>query len=299
MKKICLIFLLFGTIVHLYSQKDFKPGYIITNEGDTVFGQIDYRGDLYNAFVCMFKGQNASEAIKYEPGQIKSYRFIDGKYYISRKVTIENKDREVFLEFLVDGRADLYYLPQSYYFIERPDKEMQILKNTEKIVQPKVSHYSVKKKEYIGVLNVYLDDCPELKDKISKSTLEQKSLVNIATEYHNRICPDENCIVYDKKNNTFYIYAGLAAGMNYNWLEISTSVRALNNKSSALVYGAQFDIGQVSSRERFFNSVGVYYSVVNHEFKLNDVQIIKAETKNIFNELPRGRAPKYQKRVSC
>ena len=63
------------------AQSNFKPGYIIKNPGDTIYGQIDYRGDLIMGRTCKFKSDD-NTVVKYFPGDIIAYRFIDGKYYI-------------------------------------------------------------------------------------------------------------------------------------------------------------------------------------------------------------------------
>lgn len=45
------IFFLFLSAVSslLIAQRDLKPGYIITNSDDTIYGEISYQVDVYNA----------------------------------------------------------------------------------------------------------------------------------------------------------------------------------------------------------------------------------------------------------
>jgi hypothetical protein len=84
----------------LYAQNDFNPGYVITIKGDTLFGKIDYRGDLYMKSICRF--MTAENTInEYTPHDILAYRFIDSKYYISREVD----GKSVFLEYLIKGKS--------------------------------------------------------------------------------------------------------------------------------------------------------------------------------------------------
>ena len=58
-------FVLFGLLILtgvLNAQSDFRPGYIISTTGDTIFGEIDYRGDLSMSNVCRFKnGENETK----------------------------------------------------------------------------------------------------------------------------------------------------------------------------------------------------------------------------------------------
>jgi hypothetical protein len=45
----------------LYAQLDFRPGYIVTHQGETVQGLINYRGDGRSQRLCTFK-KDASAA---------------------------------------------------------------------------------------------------------------------------------------------------------------------------------------------------------------------------------------------
>ena len=60
---------LFLTLV-TKAQVNPKEGFIITNQKDTIYGMIDYRTNTINAQQCVFKADDASEYVKYTPGQI-------------------------------------------------------------------------------------------------------------------------------------------------------------------------------------------------------------------------------------
>jgi hypothetical protein len=110
-------------IGQLSAQHDYRMGYIITNEQDTVYGLIDYRSDIRNAFTCSFKKNETDIVTDYTPSDIAAYRYIDNKYYISRNIGSENVPKQVFLEYLVNGVAKLYYyrdnINKKYYYIEK------------------------------------------------------------------------------------------------------------------------------------------------------------------------------------
>lgn len=77
LNRLILLGLLISTGL-LKAQSDFRPGYIIQNSGDTLYGQIDYRGDLLMGSVCKFKGAvDTTQA--YAPSDIMAYRFIDSE----------------------------------------------------------------------------------------------------------------------------------------------------------------------------------------------------------------------------
>jgi hypothetical protein len=92
------------------AQSDFRPGYIVNNNGDTLTGLIDYKGNQANARKCIFKLSNDASEEKFTPDDIKAYRFIDSKYYVSKKVMTEDStETQLFLEYLIDGIVDIYY----------------------------------------------------------------------------------------------------------------------------------------------------------------------------------------------
>jgi hypothetical protein len=277
MKKICLISIIIINTMGLIAQRDLKPGYIITNNGDTVFGQIDYQGDSYNAGCCYFLRQNTSESVKYLPGEIKAYQIVDGKYYVSRKVKINEKEMEVFLEFLVNGKLDLYYYPDDYYFIEKDDKELHILENTEKIVYAKMTvnqindmMYIRQNKEYIGVLGAYMNDCPAITKEIYTSRLEQKDLIKIVTDYHNLVCPGEQCTVYSKQPPHFTLKIGLNAGYSYFFNELTdlNTEQSVYDNATGYTTGIQLDMGSKGTYERFYSSIIFDYAEYKTNFKV-------------------------------
>ena len=78
--------LVFLSIIRLNAQSDFRNGYIIDNNNDTIHGLIDYKGNHANAKKCIFKKDNNSQNQIFTPEEIKGYRFTDSKYYVSKSV---------------------------------------------------------------------------------------------------------------------------------------------------------------------------------------------------------------------
>ena len=99
-KKLVLFKLLISAVI-LNGQTDFRPGYVIQNSGDTLFGKIDYRSDIIMNSKCKFKN-NENIIIEYSPKDIFAYRIIDGKYYISKAIN----NNTYFLEFLIKGKVN-------------------------------------------------------------------------------------------------------------------------------------------------------------------------------------------------
>lgn len=216
-------FLLFTTT--LFSQSDFRSAYVITLESDTVYGYIDFRGEVRNMRVCAFKASLDADVKEYFPGEITGYRFVDdGKFFISKEVNTDWVKGTVFVEFLFKGIANLYFyrnLMQSAYFIEKDDGELIELNEENREVKLGTRRFSHRNKRYIGLLNYTFQDSPELQSDIRKTTLTHRSLVNVTRKYHEIVCPDDDCIVFEAKIPTFKVRITPFADMSMTYLKIS------------------------------------------------------------------------------
>jgi len=123
-------FIFFVLFASLKAQSNYKKGYVITNDNDTIYGLIDFRTDAINATRCTFKSEQAEKI--YYPGDIAGYKFSDeGKYYVTREVTIDSIPQKFFLEYLVQGMMDLYYLRSDgkvYYLFDKVIDLIEITK---------------------------------------------------------------------------------------------------------------------------------------------------------------------------
>lgn len=201
--------LLFGV---LKAQTDFRPGYIINTTGDSLYGDIDYRGDLLMSTLCRFRDKN--NAIKnYSPNDITAFRFIDSKYYVSREIN----GRSVFLEYLIKGKLNIYYMRDEngdHYYLDKENVKLTELPYEEgiKYVDNKTVLYESKK--HIGFLYFYMQDAPKLQSKIKNIRKpEHQNLIKLAEDYHNVICEGEKCIIYEKSAPLIKILPELITGV--------------------------------------------------------------------------------------
>lgn len=198
MKYRIILFLTFCTGISLYAQSNYKQGYIITNENDTINGLIDFRTDRTNSNVCKFKKFEKSDEEIFHPGEILGYRFIkEMKYYVSRTIEIDKIKQTVFLEYLVQGIKDLYFYPgeKDYYFIENEDGSLiPVTQEPEKIIDDKIK----KDYKYKGALAYIFRDCKSVYKKIDKTILDRSSMIKLTRQYHSEMCsPGEECIVFE------------------------------------------------------------------------------------------------------
>ena len=201
-----------------FAQTDnFKNGYIITNQCDTVFGQIDLRTNIINQSQCCFRTDEKAEYIIYKPFDIKSYYFIDDKvFYISKTIVIDDITLNTFIEFLVNGIMNLYYyeyktdkyshggyyqyqgLVKYYFFEDETGKMYAVGKKPDEIVS---YNYTKSDNSYKNITEYIFKDVPEVLQRIKNLQFNQKSFIKITEDYHNAVCTDgQQCIIYQNPN---------------------------------------------------------------------------------------------------
>ncbi len=202
-KTIIPLVFLCASISAISGQADFRKGYIITVEGDTLHGLVDFRGDRYNSANCTFKGGPVAEAVTFEPGSVIGYGFENGRHYLSKTVEAESGDRVFFMEVLLNGRIDLFYYRSadndSHYFVETVKGELLSLFEKQRMVSdPEIGRGILRIKYYVGTLRYAMSDAPGLAADIEKVALNQKELVRLIQQYHEFLCSEEQCVTFIK-----------------------------------------------------------------------------------------------------
>lgn len=200
------------------AQSDFKPGFIIMNNNDTINGMIDNRGYKSMAVKCRFKAEETNSVTEYHPGDISEYCFTDGKRYVSR--TLESGVK-VFLEYLVNGELNLYYYRNTQglniYVIDKlnfPLKEIPY--TSEERYRDDGTRVLYQSKYHIGLLQAYTNDAVGFQEEPARlSKLDHKNLIKFAEDYHNIVCKDSSCIIYEKNTPILKASAELLYGQTY------------------------------------------------------------------------------------
>jgi hypothetical protein len=191
-------FLLFFSII--IAQSDFRDGYIITTNLDTIFGLIDNKSYYENSHFCDFKNKDKDSIIRFYPDQLLGYRYIDGKYYISEEIN----NQKLFLEYLINGNLDIYFLQDSkgnnHYYASKDSTRLQELNYRTGIKNINGQDKYYESKQYIGPLSYLTNDCPGLKDDIYRlNEPNHKKLISFAEKYHSLTCGNDSCIIYEKE----------------------------------------------------------------------------------------------------
>jgi hypothetical protein len=204
-------------------QQSFQKGFIITLEQDTIYGYIDFRGETKNAAICIFKNNDSGQTLEYHPNSIRAYKFDSGNYYVSKEVIIDGEMISIFAEFLFEGVYDLYFYRRKRhisYFIEDENGKVWELKNEELRYHVEGKEYSKMSKEYISTLKVLFSNFTDLYQEIENSERTHESLIKITRSYHEYICPNEECVVYQEKLPKVLFRISPIIGVNSNLLNL-------------------------------------------------------------------------------
>jgi len=214
--KIKFILFLLPIVLLLNAQSNFQSGYIIKPNNDTINGYIEIRDSKSNSRQCFFRDSLAGKSQMFGPGDIEGYRFLNGKFFISKSIKEIQSGEKVFLEFLVNGRVNMYHFSdeKDRYFVEKEGEIYELL-NSDGIRKIDNVDYQKERKEYIGILNYLLQDA-HIQSDIQRSELGAQSLISIAQKYHYRVCDDEQCIVYEMDVKPPKFRWGIQAGMTFN-----------------------------------------------------------------------------------
>ena len=148
--------------IEVYSQSDFRSGYIVNSDRDTVHGLIDYRREQLMGKICRFK-LNEKDKIKiFNPEELTEYRFYGGKYYVSKEVN----GQKTFLQFLVKGKLNLYTLRDNagdHFFIEKSGFGLSELQYKEGIIYRNNVPYKFESTSHLGLLFNYTQDASDFR----------------------------------------------------------------------------------------------------------------------------------------
>lgn len=216
--------------MQMSAQVNPKEGYIITNEGDTIRGTINYLKDEENAKACQFKKAGEGTYKTLSPSDISGYRLADeGIYYVSRVVKSDDVVQRLFAEFLVQGGVSLYRysLNGETYFgfadmegkevVMREDKLNEDLTNYEKKLEAR--------RGQVQQVGSVMSKDPTVAGRLWKMDLTSNALLKMVKRYNERYCTSEgDCVVFKsdtKKSRSVipHIYIGAAA--SYAWFRSS------------------------------------------------------------------------------
>jgi hypothetical protein len=175
--------LLFSILIIFYvtsvsGQADFRKGYIVKTNGDTLPGYINFQKEALNYSECNFKRFEIAFPVTYSPEKLKSYGIQGEKQYCSAIIN----GKPTFLEYLVKGKMSMLFLDKGakHYFIKDADGNIVELnkgKTTDTYNNKSYEDYKLYLMEKMGSVE-------KMTELINNSKLEIASLTSLVSIYN-------------------------------------------------------------------------------------------------------------------
>ena len=254
MKKIICFVLFAISATMAMAQVNPISGFVITNKGDTIRGNIDFRSNERLSKQCDFYANGESTGKTYKPGEIEGFRFDNnGKYFVSRRLNVTGAPELYFAEFMVQGKMNLYCVidkGDEYFFFEREDGEMahltkRNLNYASSNAAEKLKESQQEKQEQYGKVKHLLLKSWKAVEDMDANNMSKTKLVKTVRDYHNDVCTDgSTCMVYayDEKSEKVKVHFKAIAG--YAYYSKDEPTRWDRNRTRLTDYpGSTYEIG--------------------------------------------------------
>ncbi len=186
-----------------HAQTEFRPGYLVKTAGDTVRGEIAYRGIAKSAERCVFRVAGEQAATTWLPSQLKGYGLASGEHFSSQLTPMPVPPapagstapaasvpaRQLFLEVLTEGPASLLNwrdedLHEHFYVLKAGAAQPTELVQTQlRIVDNGIAREQLMP-VYRGTLTEQFADCPAMLLSLTKVEFKATSLVAVVNRYN-------------------------------------------------------------------------------------------------------------------
>lgn len=201
------ITLLFLLVYEIGISQDFRRGYVILLNGDSLAGEVSYRHTFQNTDFCKFRSAGSRTTSRYTPKQIKAYGFINDKRFESRILSDNRDSVPVFLQVIVKGYLSLLK-SESLYYLENSSHQLTPLpRDEDKLINTDKGLFSKRDLRYIGLLNLTIADCNLSANAVKYTEQDLRALV----QNYNRCHRQEGQYYTEKKKDallTFQVFGG-------------------------------------------------------------------------------------------
>ncbi|MEO7989451.1 MAG: hypothetical protein ABI663_07920 [Chryseolinea sp.] len=236
-----------------FGQGDYRQGYIIKSNGDSISGYVGYRGKKSNYKSCLFKESKKGEKIRYSPSELKAYGIIDDRRFESKRVEIDSGRAEMrFIEIIIKGAVSLYSY-KNIYFIEK-DSLVKLPKSKSVTVQTAQGPYKKEDKRFVGILNYMLSDCNVMGPDVK---YQERYLTGII--YHYNQCKGHSGIDFKGKKPWAKVNFQIFASESISKLYVDGYNKNTFNTSYSPTGGIGLDFSLPRSSDKIFFSIEGWY----------------------------------------
>ncbi|MCB0608140.1 MAG: outer membrane beta-barrel protein [Lewinella sp.] len=284
------------------AQENYLPGRIITLQGDTLKGLIDYRNWKNTPQKVGFRKSENSEKTVYQPLDIRGFAVSD-EIYESAIVEVETspfKANELkaekdlimgkdttFLQSMVIGPKSLLYYKGIYgneQFYIRRDGQIELLVYKRYLKTQNGKKGIGENLKFLGQLTHYFQDCPSIQSRIKNTIYRKKSLESLFEAYY-KCSGDE--IAFQKKSEKLALKGGVFAGLSRTTLKFKGGTRTNSSGSSPsidLSGGLSLDLIFPRTFQKWIFRNELQYYSYNTEESYKDPTIIGGYNSTIINK---------------
>lgn len=199
-KCLALILLLVLPACSLLAQNNMREGYVITLQGDTLNGEIDFRTSAMNSAQCVFLKDGSSTYTTYLPGEIKGYRFRNnGIYYVSKEIDTQDNGKElVFAEYVIRGNMNLYQVGEEEMVLEDEEGNQARFSPQRAQRATKVKDRQAEMKDALGMLT----KSTNATNIIWTNEKNRENTKQAVIAYIDEVCADGYCEVFEYASKT-------------------------------------------------------------------------------------------------
>ncbi len=211
-----------------HAQADFRPGYVVLPSGDTLRGEVDYRGIRRNSQLCQFRLLTAGANVQVlRPNALRGFGYAGSLVYRSRLTPQADSAerprpaRLFFLQVLVDGLATLYTRRdnnngETRYYLQGTASAVQELAYRREEVITVTQRYYRDVNTYRGTLATAFADCPAVLPAVAATPFKESALVAVVQRYNN--CRQPSSVAVRPVRKKGQLSLGVLAGMQTSQL---------------------------------------------------------------------------------
>jgi len=226
----------------VFAQLNFREGYIITTQHDTIRGMVRYSGEKLNTLSCFFKKSPSQDSTEFFPTDIMGYGFEGDRRYLRKRIIYNDSEDFYFLEQVVNGRVSLYeftsQIRKPIFYVEKEG----VLPLTElRIDMMHVGSNTYKRRTYVETLSFALKEVGFPRSKIENTRLDRRALARLIIEYNLKTNPVNvsQANVQPKKNKIARANFGFILGINQaNLVHKEAPDIIVEKKLSTLPFGS-------------------------------------------------------------
>lgn len=273
MRKLILFFVFFlPAFQFVFAQQDFRDGFIVKTQRDTIFLRIDYRSKARNYELCRTK--DGSGIKEYGPEELLGYGFVNDKYFESGIV------EGSFAEVLVLGELSLYQHDGSYY--AKKDEKLYHLEER-KIKTENGATVGIRADtKWKGLLGFLMSDCITGQELLKELRFEERRITNLTIQYNT--CRHSPFTVYKASMPWTKAEAGIVLGMTRSTLVLDNdhNLPYLNNQYHSLnpSIGLILAISSPRVSEKIAFQPEVHMSQVNY----SSTRVVRGQAYTMYDD---------------